>query len=181
LALIDYTFKRLTSDCNHLHAFDCGKADLNEFLVQDALLNLNELMTVTYLFETATDNPEIVAFFSVANDKLEKIEGDNNIMNKLSRLIPNNKRRKFYPSVLLARLGVNNRNQSGGLGTEIVDFIKGYFAIQNKTGCRFLLVDAYNNPGTIKFYLKNNFAFLTSKDEKEDTRFMYYDLIRSIA
>lgn len=58
------------------------------------------------------------------------------------------------------------------------------------TGCRFLIVDAYNTPSTIHFYLKNNFRFLIEDERLEakymnigvgrlplHTRFMYYDLI----
>lgn len=58
-----------------------------------------------------------------------------------------------------------------------MDFIKAFFALKNKTGCRFITVDAYNYPATINFYKKNGFDFLTSQDEKEDTRSMYFDLM----
>jgi hypothetical protein len=37
-------------------------------------------------------------------------------------------------------------------------------------------VDAYNNPRTLGFYERNDFRFLTSADEKDDTRQMYFDL-----
>ena len=50
------------------------------------------------------------------------------------------------------------------------------FVCNNKTGCRFITVDAYNNPDTIDFYQRNEFDFLTPSDEQEDTRQMYYDL-----
>jgi hypothetical protein len=41
-------------------------------------------------------------------------------------------------------------------------------------GCRFLTVDAYNI--ALDFYLKNEFQFISSQDENEATRLMYYDL-----
>lgn len=59
-------------------------------------------------------------------------------------------------------------------------FIKNWFAAENKTGCRFLLVDAYNKPEIISFYQKNDFVLLTEKDEDRKTRSMYFDLIRMI-
>ena len=66
------------------------------------------------------------------------------------------------------------------MGTEILDAVKASFTTANKTGCRFVTVDAYNNPGTIGFYQKNGFNFLTEKDLKDDTRLMYFDLKRFV-
>ena len=41
--------------------------------------------------------------------------------------------------------------------------IKSYFLADNKTGCRFLTVDAY--AAAIPFYLKQHFVPLTSEDD----------------
>lgn len=51
------------------------------------------------------------------------------------------------------------------------DFIHG-----NKTGCRFIVVDAYNKPEVIGFYSKNAFDFLTLENENDKTRLMFFDL-----
>ena len=66
--------------------------------------------------------------------------------------------------------------QGSGLGQEILDWLKILFLTENRTGCRFITVDAYNNERTIAFYEQNEFRFLTSSDEDEDTRQMYFDL-----
>ena len=50
------------------------------------------------------------------------------------------------------------------------------FLTENRTGCRFITVDAYNNERTIAFYEQNEFRFLSSSDATEDTRQMYFDL-----
>ena len=47
---------------------------------------------------------------------------------------------------------------------------------KNKTGCRFITIDAYNYLNVTNFYSKNNFKFFTKSDEKDQTRAMYYDL-----
>ena len=59
----------------------------------------------------------------------------------------------------------------------------------NKTGCRFVLVDSYNQEKNFKFYERNGFKFLFSSEEQErefrdlkpdkplNTRLMYFDLI----
>jgi hypothetical protein len=41
-------------------------------------------------------------------------------------------------------------------------------------GCRFITVDVYRD--AFGFYLKNGFEFLSSEDEADDTRLMYFDL-----
>lgn len=75
------------------------------------------------------------------------------------------------------------------IGSQILDFIKDWFRSEdNKTGCRFIVVDAYNNPQTLHFYEKNGFKplykteqeerdFLELSDEESlETRFMFFDL-----
>ena len=61
--------------------------------------------------------------------------------------------------------------------------------LKNKTGCRFVLVDSYNQEKNFKFYERNGFKFLFSSEEQERefrdlkldrpliTRLMYFDLI----
>lgn len=57
----------------------------------------------------------------------------------------------------------------------MLDFIKIFFTDDNKTGCRFLTVDAYLD--AIPFYEKNGFSPLNSDDEKSDyTRLLFFDL-----
>ena len=60
------------------------------------------------------------------------------------------------------------------VGTFLLNFIKSYFVIDNKTGCRFLTVDAYAE--AVPFYLKNGFIPLNEEDADADTRLLYFDL-----
>jgi len=86
--------------------FDCGDADLNEFLRDDAATYLTELLSVTYL---VMDKQRIAGFFSLSNDKLTCApdeDGRKATWNRLQRAIPNKKRRKSYPAVKVGRLGV---------------------------------------------------------------------------
>lgn len=94
-----------------------------------------------------------------------------------------------YPAVLIGRLGVSKDYRSLGIGSALLDFIKAWFLTLNKTGCRFVLIDAYNIDHVINFYTKNKFDFIfqTEEDEREDaglkqdepliTRTMYFDLL----
>jgi hypothetical protein len=61
--------------------------------------------------------------------------------------------------------------------------------IDTKGGCRFLIVDAYNNESTRRYYVANGFKDFFSTEEQEKThigfppekelktRVMYFDLI----
>lgn len=173
-----FQYRRLTVDYN-VKTFDCGDSDLNEFFLKDAVNYLRQLLAVTYVFES---KDETVAFFSVLNDKIinKDTETQNTISHKLSRKIPNDKRRPSYPAVKIGRLGVHLNYQSQGIGCEVIDFIKALFTDDNKTGCRFITVDAYNNEKAASFYLKNSFKFLTEVDKDDDTRLMYFDLMTFI-
>lgn len=109
----------------------------------------------------------------------------------MSANISNEKRSINYPATLLGRLGINQDFQGLHIGSELMDFIKAWFLEpRNKTGCRYILVDAYNNPDTIGYYEHNGFNFIFNNIDSEkryrqlekvegelNTRLMYYDLI----
>ena len=81
-----------------------------------------------------------------------------------------------YPAVKLGRLGVSNEYKGQGVGRIIIDFLKIHFVTNNKTGCRFITVDAYDK--SLQFYEKQGFSYLTDSDIGKDTRQMYYDLAK---
>jgi GNAT superfamily N-acetyltransferase len=111
---------------------------------------------------------EIAAYFTVLNDGIKA-------SNRLNRKIPNQKRHEKIPAVKIGRLAVSAKYQGSKLGSQVLDFIKYWFIYNNKTGCRFLLADAYNKPRVIKFYKENGFSYLTNDTAKE-TRAMKFDL-----
>lgn len=84
--------------------FDCEDADLNGFLLEtdssipNAHHHALELLAVTYLIEDM-DAEETIAYFSVLNDKIEREITDSTAWNRLSRKLPNIKRRSSHPSV----------------------------------------------------------------------------------
>jgi GNAT superfamily N-acetyltransferase len=175
MLLSDLKFSLLTADTN-ISSFDCGDRDLNDFFLNDAMLYKDELLAVTYCFEDASG--KIAGFFSVSNDSL--VDKDFEKWNNLSRKVNNRKRRKDYPATKIGRLGIHTDYIGKNLGGQVLAFIKGWFAFNNKTGCRFLLVDAYNKPEVIRFYEKNDFATVTVKDEIKRTRLMYFDLMKTV-
>lgn len=66
-----------------------------------------------------------------------------NSKNKVQRKIPNVKRMRSYPAVLIGRIGVSTAFQNKGydIGKQTINYIKRWFIHpDNKTGCRFVVV-----------------------------------------
>lgn len=57
-----------------------------------------------------------------------------------------------------------------------MSFIKDWFRHEdNKTGCRFIVVDAYNEDKVLRYYEKNGFVPLYKTEEIEK---QYYDILQ---
>lgn len=156
--------------------FDCGDDDLNEFFHTDSKAYSKELLAVTYVGYVG-DNP--VAYFSVLNDAIMKEDVDvpTSAFKRLQRFVPRAKRFRNMPAVKIGRLAVCSSEAGKGIRSDLLRFLKYWFTVNNKTGCRFMIVDAYNDSQVLKFYENNDFRFMTPMDEKSKTRIMYYDLI----
>lgn len=137
-------------------AFSCSDEDLNDFLFADAKNYTRELLATTFLFENESD---IVAYFSVFNDRVNLKTNDNNSRNRVNRSIPNMKRINNYPAIKVGRLAVSENYMSHHIGSQILTIVKQWFKPNKMSGCRFITVDAY--AAAIPFYQKNGFNFLT--------------------
>lgn len=175
---------------NSTKLFECSNLDLNDFFQNDCIAFANELMGKTYCFTLDSDSKNIVCSFTISNDGIKTSILPNARKKKVLKNIPSQKRFKSYPAVLIGRLGVSKEFTSLGIGTELLNFIKSWFIERdNKTGCRFIIVDSYNTNEALNFYKKNGFNFLFSSEEQEKTatdvsndsqiktRLMYFDLI----
>ena len=159
-----------------IESFDCGDADLNDFILNDAFLYQKELLATTYVVQD-WDTGHTLAFFSLATDKVSMSEFENKT--KFNRFrkqrFTNAKRLKSYPAVKLCRIGVALSARGLHLGSRLLDLIKIMCVKNMKFGCRFLTVDAYIEK--IPFYKKNDFNEMTVADEKDThTRVLIYDL-----
>ena len=169
-----YDIVRLESS-DKIESFDCGDAILNDYILNQSPFFRAEKLAVNYTLQDKTNPQNIVAFFSLLNDKISINDFDNKTKyNQFSRRFNNRKRLKSYPSVKIGRFAVSKSNKGMNIGSFIMKFIKTYFVTYNKTGCRFLTVDAYYE--AIPFYQKNGFIPLNDADAHDKTRLLYFDL-----
>lgn len=171
----DYGIRKLELG-ERVVAFSCDDEDLDDFIINDAPLYREALLAVTYVIERNSDKA-LVGYFSLANDRIAiKDFPSNNEFNKFRRhRFVNEKRLTNYPAVKLCRFALSNTVKGKHIGSILLDFMKRYFVSDNKTGCRFLTVDAYRTAES--FYQKNGFLYLSTADEEKPTRLMFYDLI----
>ena len=162
--------KRLDVD-TILKPFDCGDKELNDFLKDDAKNYLSQMLAVTYLIENERDT---IAYFCLSNDNIRR-EVDMETWKKINKKVPNSKRKGSYPAVKIGRLAVSQKYAHNGFGKLMLEIIERMYLEENqRSGCRFITVDAYSN--ALNFYLSNDFRFFTEKDNEKPTRIMYFDL-----
>lgn len=147
-----YVVRKLVEN-EQVKSFNCGDADLNDFILNEAS-----------------------AYFSLANDRISLADfHDKSSFNSFRKhRFVNEKRLKSYPAAKICRLAVSNELQRQHIGDRIINFIKSYFLIDNRIGCRFLTVDAYC--GAVPFYLKNGFIPLGEEEKESPTRLMFFEL-----
>lgn len=180
--------------------FSCGDTDgdkdLEDFFHNQAIPFSQERLGQTYcVIDNNGEEAELVAFFTVSNDSIKTTFIPKKAVNKIERTIPGRKHLHTYPAVLIGRLGVSKKYQGKNyfIGQQIINYIKIWFTEEdNKTGCRFLVVDAYNKDKVLKFYERNKFKYLYVDEETErleqhipddevsiHTRHMFLDLLHT--
>ena len=156
-----------------LKSFSCGDPDLDDFFRNDAMNYMGEKLSTSYVLE---DDNGLLAYFSIANDRISVDNFMNSTSyNRFRRRFVNTKRLKGYPAVKLCRLGVSNLMKGNRLGSKIIQFLKATFYKQQRSACRFLIVDAYRQ--SLDFYIKNGFIPFNKTDYSlRQTIPMYFDL-----
>lgn len=170
----------LMSNCNlslltqevidHCRPFTCGSDDdMDEFFRVDALDYTRFLMGKSYCFRLKDDAKTIVACFTVSNDSIRIYDLPSSRRNAMWKITNREKMLTRYPGVLIGRLAVAKAYSGKGIGSDILRFIKAWFTEDdNKTACRFAIVDAKNDPEVLHFYEKNNFKPLFHQEIDED-------------
>lgn len=166
------------ADFDALREFDCGHDELNEFFREDAWEYKEELLATIFSLRsievTSGKVSPPVAFVSFNNDSIHLYE------QQRIRIFPRKEatRHKFFPAVKIGRAAVEKSLQGQNIGSHLLNIAKRLFLTNNRTGCRFITVDALNEDSILKFYEQNHFQYLHKKDKKSATRIMYFDLKR---
>ena len=115
-----------------IESFCCDDADLDDFIVNEAPFYRDSLLAVSYVME---ENRKPIAYFSLANDCISIQDFETNTaFNRFRRTrFVNEKRIKSYPAVKVGRFAVSKSARGTGIGSMLLDFIKAYFIIDNKT------------------------------------------------
>lgn len=173
-----------------MSGFSCGDEDLDGFFATDCFAYARQRLGKTYCYKLDGGSKAVGCAFTLANAGIRVSDLPNSRKKKIETDIPHVKSLKDYPAVLIGRLGVSKDFRSGHIGSDVLEYIKyWFFDPNNKTGCRFVIVDAYNEPADRAFYERNGFKAVFSTDEQEKayrhidndehlcTRLMYFDLM----
>ena len=149
--------------------YTCKKdADIEEFFKSEFKDYNRQLLGKSYCFLTREEVPRLACAFTLSNFSVRVDRLSNKKRNKINRDIPNSKRRSQYPAVLIGQLAVMDDFHGIDLGTKVMDFIKSWFIDpHNKTGCRYIVVDAVNQKNVLEFYENNGFKYIFASDEEE--------------
>ena len=158
LQIVPYTKRREVS------GFKSTSPELNEFLIEDALKNQEELISKTYLCYYFNSLVGYATFTTDIIRKKDVREGE-------QIEVPY----KEYPAIKIARLAVDRGYERKGVGLFLLLAAVGKaFTISNEVGCRFITVDSKQE--SVEFYRKYNFKFI-KKHERRDYPTMYLDIL----
>ena len=150
---------RILSEKIDTKNFDCGDADLNEFLQEDALHYQNQnLAQTTCIFYDGS----LIGYYSLACDSLSLAKSE--VRKAVS---PKKRFIKSYPAIKLARMAFLKEHHEKGLGRLVIEIVKGMaISLKNEKGvaCKYMTVDAY--PDRLGFYEKC--GFIKNQEQPRD-------------
>ena len=154
--------------------FQSYEQELVDFLIEDALENQKNRISVTYLLFLKSG--ELVGYVTLMNDRIN-LEGNLKDIFRGQGIGYHS-----LPALKIGRLCVDTRFLRRGIGTLMIAFsVKIAHKIFNEyAGCRFIVLDAKRNPENdpVHFYKKIGFGML--KERKKGTTPMYLDLVNNV-
>lgn len=149
-----------------LKQFDCGDADLNDFIQNDAVKYEEQRLASTFLIVYGEELPS--GFFSLVNDSI-RLKDDEEGVGLLEIT--------EYPATKIARLAVQKEMQRKGLGQLMLQIAIALILECKHGASRFVTVDSY--PNIVNWYERFGFTRnLHSKyQKKDDFVSMRYDLL----
>ena len=156
-----------------LGKFETDVKDLKDFLVEDAYNNQQLGISTTYLWFYNPTN-ELVAYVTVLTDAI-RVHGT-----QLGKMfVDMGVQYKTLPALKIGRMCVHEKYCGRGIGTYIIQYVMHILLeINEKSGCRFIVLDAKTDTGAHRFYTKSGFQVL--KQREKGTIPMFYDMIKVI-
>jgi ribosomal protein S18 acetylase RimI-like enzyme len=150
--------------------FDCGHADLNDFIRADCPLHISQRLSFTRL---ALYENGIVGYISLLADSIALH------ITIREWFIQKNITVQQVPALKIGRLGIANNYKGRDLGTALMKYaVAVAFRMNDElgVGCRFLTVDS--DQSAVGFYTKIGFIMNLHRDYKgRKYPSMHYDLI----
>jgi GNAT superfamily N-acetyltransferase len=170
----DVKIERMTDK----HKIDCFKSyesELVNFLVEDALENQKNKISVTYLW-FLKESGQLVGYITLLSDRIN-LEGD---LKQTFR----DKGIEYHslPALKVGRLCVDDSFLRKGLGTLMLAFaVKvAHHIFNNYAGCRFIVLDAKRSPQNDPIHFYKKVGFIALKERKKGSTPMYLDLINNV-
>ena len=170
----DWVLRPLADLDLHVSHFDCGDFEMNAYFRQKSKKYRKQLLVQSYHFCPMEYEGNIpIVLVDLCNDVVcRKMLPD-------PEIIPDQKRfLETFPAVKIARLGRNVKFKGMGAAKHLFNALKFFFTENNRTGCRFLTLDAYRE----RVGLYEDCGFIrTLADEDENTQkrtvSMLFDLL----
>lgn len=168
----DVRIERL-NEKHSLNNFQSYEQELVDFLLEDALNNQKNRISVTYLWFL---NKELAGYITLLSDRIN-LESDLKDMFRRKGIEYHS-----LPALKVGRLCVDNRYLRRGLGTLMLAFaVKVANHIFNEcAGCRFIVLDAKKNPQNDPIHFYKKLGFQRLKERKKGTTPMYLDLVNNV-
>lgn len=172
IALADLHVEPFDPTKHDVSKFDCGHADLNDFLRNDCPKQIAHRLSFTRM---AFYEGQIVGYVSLLADSIALHES----VREWYKLQKDLEVFQQVPALKIGRLGIENKFKGRDIGTALVTYSVGVAFRMNDelgVGCRFITVDS--DPDAVKFYEKQGFTMNTHRDYKKK-RYpnMHYDIV----
>lgn len=158
---------------NVIERFETDTKELKDFLVEDAINNQQISISDTYLWFYNPEN-RLVAYMSLLTDAI-RVHGT-----QLGRsFVDKGIEYKTLPAIKIGRMCVDKNYIGRGIGTHMIHFVmKLLLEVNERVGCRFIVLDAKTQTNAIRFYKK--FGFEVLKRREKGTMPMFLDMIKYI-
>jgi GNAT superfamily N-acetyltransferase len=168
----DYYLRKL-ADSDSVQSFKVGSESflpLKTFLQKQAKPFQQASIAQTYV--AVTDNNAVIGFVTLTCSEIDLQNGYD-----LSDCHHANNY-EFLPAVKIARLAVDSRYRSSGIGSTLIAYTIALIQdkIAENVGCRFIVTDAKSE--AVNFYEKHGFVLLDSEgNQSTEHQLMFLDLV----